>query len=137
VDRLILGVLAHPGDHDLVLISEDQVHAPVSVEAPLADVVIVTHLGAHAGTAGLAAAVSKLLNDSLEALLGLSAQRLDSSLTATRDADLELGRHGQTPRRCAPVPSELYGVAGESVPQSIARSGLRERSLIGRLTEHR
>ena len=93
--RLVLGVSAHPRDHDLVLVSEDQVHTPVSIEAPLAHVVIATRLGAHARTAGLATAVSKLLNDPLEALLGLSAQRLDSRLTATRDADFELRRHGR------------------------------------------
>jgi hypothetical protein len=63
--------------------------------ALLADVVIAIRLGAHAGTAGLATSVSKLLNDSLEAVLGLSAQRLDSWLTATRDVDVELGRHGR------------------------------------------
>jgi hypothetical protein len=134
VDRLVLGVPAHPGDHDLVLASEDQVHAPVSIEAPLADVVIATRLGAHAGTAGLAAAVSKLSNDSLEALLGLSAQRLDSRLTATRDADVELGRHGRSRGGGSPLPLDLYGVAGEGVLQSLARPRLRERSPIGRLT---
>jgi hypothetical protein len=104
VDCLVLGVSAHPGDYDLVLVSEDQVHAPVSVEALLADVVIAPRLGAHARTAGLAAAVSKLINDSLEALPGISAQRLDSRLTSTRDADVELGRHGRAAEVGAPCP---------------------------------
>ncbi len=130
VGRLVLGVPAHPGDHDLVLVSEHQVHAPVSIEAPLTDVVIATRIGAHAGTASLATAAAKLRNDSLEAPLGLSAQRLDSRLTAARDADLELGCHG----RAAEVGLNLYGFAGEGVLQPLACSRLRERSLIGRLT---
>lgn len=70
----------------------------------------------------------------LEALLGLAAQRLDSRLTATRDADFELGHHGRGAEVEAVWRSEVYGVAGESILQSLARSRLRERSPIGRLT---
>jgi len=77
--------------------------------------------------------VSKLLNDSLEALFGLSTQRLDSRLTAACDADVKLGRHWRASEVKGPVPSESYGIAGEGVLQSRARSRLRESSLIGRL----
>ncbi len=131
MDCLVLGVLAHPGDDDLVLVSEDQVHAPISVEPPLADVVVVARLGAHACSAGLASTVAKLLNDTLEAFLGLSSQCFDPRLTAACDGDFEPGRHVQAVGRG--THSEFYGVAREGVLQALLRSGLCQRSLISRL----
>jgi hypothetical protein len=65
VDRLVLSMAAHPRDDDVVLVSEDQVDAPVSVEAPLADAVVVARLGAHARSAGLTSTMAKFLDDAL------------------------------------------------------------------------
>lgn len=78
VDRLVLVVAAYPGDDDLVLVSEDEVHPPISVEAPLAYAVVVAGVCPHARSAGFASTMAKLLDDALEALLGLAAKLLDS-----------------------------------------------------------
>jgi hypothetical protein len=82
VHVLVLCVSSHPGDDDVVFVAECEMHAPGSIEAPLANTVIGARLGPHAGAASLAVALSKLIDHPIEALLDLAAQRLDARLTA-------------------------------------------------------
>lgn len=124
VDRLVLSMAADPGDDDVVLVSENQVHAPVSVEAPLADSVVVARLGAHARSAGRTSTMAKFLDDALETLLGLAAQLLDSRRTAARYGDLEPRSHARAVGREGTARSDLYSVASESVLQALACSWL-------------
>ena len=128
---LILGVLAHPRDHDVLVISEHQVHPPGAVEAPLTYPVICTRVGAHPNPACLASAMAEFLNGTIEALLGFAAQRFDALVTAPRDGDAEPWRH--QPSRM--IRSEIHGVAGESVLQALPRSRLLQRPLISRLPQ--
>jgi hypothetical protein len=89
VDILVLGMPAHPGDDDVLFLSKDQVHTPVSVEAPLADPMVCTSVGAHTDSASLASAMPEFLNHTIEPLLRLTTKRLDPRLTAARNRDLE------------------------------------------------
>ncbi len=86
---LILGVLTHPRDHDVLVISEHQVHPPGAVEAPLAHPVICTRVGAHTDPARLAPTMPEFFNHTIEALLGLTAQRSDTLVAAPRYGDPE------------------------------------------------
>ena len=67
---LVVGVPAHPGDDDVVVLSKDEVHAPVSVEAPLAYPVVTVPVGSHADTACLASTMPQLLNHPVKLTLG-------------------------------------------------------------------
>jgi hypothetical protein len=89
VNGLILGVPSYPRDDYVVLLAEDEVHAPVSIEAPLAYPVVGTNIGAHANAAGLASTMAKLIDHVIELLLGLAPKRFDPWLTAAREADVE------------------------------------------------
>lgn len=73
MDVLILCVSPYPGDDDVVFVPEYEMHTPVSIEAPLADTVVGTRLGSHAGPARLAAALPKLVDHAVEPLLHLAA----------------------------------------------------------------
>lgn len=104
-------------------------HPPEAVEAPLAYPVICTRLGAHTDTACLAPTMAEFLNHTIEALLGLAAQRFDALVTAPRDGDAEPWRH--QPSRM--IRSEIHGVAGKSVLQAFPRSRLLQRPLVSGL----
>jgi hypothetical protein len=89
VNRLMLCMPSYPRDDYVVFVAKDQVHAPVSIEAPLAYPVVGTNLGAHACAAGLTAAMTKLIDYPIELLLRFAAKRFDRRLAATCEAYLE------------------------------------------------
>lgn len=127
---LVLGVSAYPGDDDVVFVAEHEMHAPVAVEASLADVVVGAGLGSHTDAARLAATLAKLVDHTIEFLLCFAAKRLDARLTAPSDADAESRCHSDGGSR-VDLRSEVYCLAGESVLQAFLRSRLGERALIG------
>jgi hypothetical protein len=86
---LVLGVPAHPGDDDVVFVPKDEMHTPVSVEAPLAYPVVLTRVGSHADSARLASAMPQLLNHTVKPLLHLPPESFDPRLTAASYGDLE------------------------------------------------
>jgi hypothetical protein len=86
---LVLGVPAHPGDDDVVFVPKDEMHTPISVEAPLAYPVVPTRVGSHADSARLASAMPQLLNHTVKPFLHLPAESFDPQLTAASYGDLE------------------------------------------------
>jgi hypothetical protein len=131
---LVLAMLAHPGDYDVIFVSEHEMHAPVSIEAPLADTVVRARLGSHADTAGLAATLPKLIDYMIELLLRFAAEPLYAGLTTPSDTNAEPRCHSNAGSRSA-LRSEIHRVAGQGVFQTLTRTGLSERSLIGRFAQ--
>lgn len=134
VNCLVLGVSAHPGDHDVLFVAEDEMHAPVAVEAPLSYPVIGTRIGSHADAASLTPAVTELFESTIKTLLHLTAKRLVPPLAAARDSDLE-PCHQPIRSALRGLRSDLHGIAGQSVSQALACARLLERSPIGRLAQ--
>ena len=134
VNILVLGVLADPRDHDVIVVSEDEVHSPVAVEAPLAHFVILARITAHPDSARLAPSISQLVDHPIKVLLDLSPKSFHARVAAPRNGHVEPWCHVQT-RVTLALRSELHGVAGQSVLQTFSCSGLLQGSLVGGLSQ--